>query len=87
MENLSEEQEIFLMQNEEVDLKFKAININLSSNFDDANVFINDKDTNKQVKDIKNYGPMPLDKDIYIYLQRDFPWGTLKSEKVQIGNT
>ncbi|WP_322459061.1 hypothetical protein, partial [Clostridium perfringens] len=32
-----EDQEIFLMENQEFNLNFQAININLSSNFDDAN--------------------------------------------------
>ena len=80
-----EEQEIFLMQNEEYILNLKAININLSSNFDDADVVINDKKVNKKVKDIKNYGPIPINKDINIYLEREFPWGVLKSEKVNVG--
>ncbi len=80
-----EEQEIFLMQNEEYILNLKAININLSSNFDDADVVINDKKVNKKVKDIKNYGPIPINKGINIYLEREFPWGVLKSEKVNVG--
>jgi uncharacterized membrane protein YvbJ len=80
-----EDQEIFLMENQEFNLNFQAININLSSNFDDANVFINDVDINKKVKDIKKYGPLPLNKDIYVHLEREFPWGLIKSEKVAIG--
>ena len=81
-----EEQEVFLMQNEEYILNLKAININLSSNFDDADVVINDKKVNKKVKDIKNYGPIPINKDITISLEREFPWGVLKSEKVNVGD-
>lgn len=81
-----EEQEVFLMQNEEYVLNLKAININLSSNFNDADVFINDKKINKKVKDIKNYGPIPINKDINISLEREFPWGVLKSEKVNMGD-
>ena len=73
------------MQNEEYILNLKAININLSSNFDDADVVINDKKVNKKVKDIKNYGPIPINKGINIYLEREFPWGVLKSEKVNVG--
>lgn len=81
-----EEEEVFLMQNEEYVLNFKALNINLTSNFDDADVFINDKKTDKKVKDIKNYGPIPINKDVNIYLEREFPWGVLKSEKVDVGD-
>ncbi|WP_195262619.1 MULTISPECIES: hypothetical protein [unclassified Clostridium] len=81
-----EEQEIFLMQNEEFTLNLKAINISLSSNYNDADVFINDKKIDGKVKDIKNYGPIPMNKDIDIYLQREFPWGVLESEKVNVGD-
>lgn len=83
---VAEEQEIFLMQNEEYVLNLKAINISLSSNFDDADVVINDKKIDKKVKDIKKYGPIPINKDIKISLEREFPWGVLKSEKVNVGD-
>ena len=63
-----------------------AINITLSSNFEDANVFINDKEINKQVKDVKKYGPIPLNKNIKIQLEREFPWGLISSEKVEVSN-
>ena len=68
------------------DLTMPAININLTSNFDDAKVYINDKNINKKVSDIKNYGPISLNKETSIQLERDFPWGTIKSEKVNIEN-
>lgn len=81
---IEEEKEIFIMENLEYDLNMPAININLTSNFDDAKVFINDEDINKNVNDIKNYGPIPIDKEINIHLEREFPWGTLESDKVAI---
>lgn len=82
---VEEEKEIFIMENLEYNLNMPAININLTSNFEDAKVFINDEDINKNVNDIKNYGPIPLNKEINIQLEREFPWGTIKSDKVAVG--
>ena len=36
------------------------------------------------MNDIKNYGPIPINKEINIHLEREFPWGTLESDKVAI---
>lgn len=79
-----EEQTVFAMQNEEYKLNLNAININLTSNFSDADVYINDINTNKTVKEIKNYGPIPIGKNIEIYLERKFPWGIIRSDKVKV---
>lgn len=81
-----EEEEIFLVENEEYKIKLNAININLSSNFNDADVFINDKKINKKVKDIINYGPIPINSSVNLYVEREFPWGILKSEKISISD-
>ncbi|MFL7795890.1 hypothetical protein OIM93_03100 [Clostridium chauvoei] len=81
---ITKEEEVSLMQNEEVDLKLDAMNITLTSNFNDAKVYINDKDTGKFVKDIKDFGPFKTNSDTYIFLEREFPWGTIKSEKFKI---
>lgn len=83
---VEEEKEVYIMEDSEVKLDIPAINITLTSNFEDAAVFINNENINKKVKDIKNFGPIPLEKDISIYLQKELPWGTVKSEEVKIGN-
>lgn len=82
---VSEEQEIFLVENNEYKINLKATNISLSSNFDDADVVINDEKVDKKVKDIVNYGPIPTNGNVNLYLEREFPWGVIKSEKVNIG--
>lgn len=82
---IEEEKEVYIMEDFAYNLNMPAININLTSNFEDAKVFINDEDINKSVKDIQKYGPIPLNKEINIQLEREFPWGTLKSDKVTIG--
>lgn len=83
---VKEEKEVYIMENLEYDLNMPALNISLTSNFEDSNVSINDNEINKRVKDIKNYGPIPLAEDINIQLEREFPWGVVKSEKVGVSN-
>ena len=83
---VEEEKEVYIMENLEYDLNMPALNINITSNFDDANVFINDEEINKKVKDVNNYGPIPINKDINIHLEREFPWGKINSNKVSISN-
>lgn len=77
--------QITAMENQEITMDFDAVNINLTSNFTDSNVFINGKDTNKLVKDIVNYGPIPSNLGVTLSLQREFPWGIVKSEDVMVG--
>lgn len=83
---IEEEKELYILENMEYNFNMSASNISLTSNFEDADVFINDEEIHKSVKDVKNYGPIPLNKEISIQLQREFPWGLIKSDKVQISN-
>ncbi|MBD7913797.1 hypothetical protein H9660_01405 [Clostridium sp. Sa3CUN1] len=83
---VEEEKEVYIMEDLDYKLDIPATNITLTSNFEDASVFINNEDINKKVKDIQNFGPIPLEKDIRIYLQKELPWGTVKSEEVKVGN-
>lgn len=80
IENIS----IDLIENRTIEIKIDGNYITLYSNFDDAKVFINNIDTNLTAKDIKNYGPIPKGKEVVMYLEREFPWGTIKSESVDI---
>lgn len=84
--NVEKEVQVSLMQNEEVSIKLDATNLNITSNFNDAKVFINDKDTNKKVSEISNYGPIPTNENIEIQLQREFPWGVIQSDKVTLSD-
>ena len=83
---IEEKKEVYIMENLEYKLDMPAINITLTSNFEDANVLIDGKEINKQVKDMKKYGPIPLNKNIKIQLEREFPWGLIASEKVEVSN-
>lgn len=84
--DISNSKTLNLMEDETVEIAIDGNYITLYSNFDDAKVFINDIDTELEAKDIKNYGPFPKDKDIKIYLEREFPWGTIRSEELLISN-
>ncbi|MEN8077728.1 hypothetical protein ABFP60_12265 [Clostridioides difficile] len=84
--NITEDMNVDLIANKTIELKVNGNYITLYSNFDDAKVFIDNIDTNLQAKDIKNYGPIPKDKEVVMYLQRDFPWGDIKSENININN-
>lgn len=83
---IEEEKELYIVENMEYNLNMPASNISLTSNFEDAEVLINDEEIHKTVKDIKKYGPIPLNKEITIQLKRDFPWGVINSDKIQISN-
>lgn len=83
---VEEEKEVYIVDNMEYSLNMSALNISLTSNFEDADVFINDEEIHKKVKDIKKYGPIPLNKEINIQLQKEFPWGIIKSDKVQVSS-
>ena len=84
--DISESKIVNLMEDETVEINVDGRYITLYSNFDDAQVFINDLDTGLEAKDVKNYGPLPKDKDIKIHLEREFPWGKINSEEVLISN-
>ncbi|MDU2491775.1 MAG: hypothetical protein E7D27_14530 [Clostridium celatum] len=83
---ISDSKILNLIEDETVEIAIDGNYITLYSNFDDAKVFINDIDTELEANDIKNYGPFPKDKDIKIYLEREFPWGTIRSEELLISN-
>ena len=83
---ISDSKILNLIEDETVEINVDGRYITLYSNFDDAKVFINDLDTGLEAKDVKNYGPLPKDKDIKIHLEREFPWGKINSEEVLISN-
>ena len=83
---ISDSKILNLMEDETVEIAIDGNYITLYSNFDDAKVFINDIDTELEANDIKNYGSFPKDKDIKVYLEREFPWGTIRSEELLISN-
>ena len=82
--DVEETKEMDILSSAEVKIEVAAEYITLYSNFSDAKVYINEKDTKKTVSEIKKYGPIPNNKDITIYIAKDFPWGVIKSPEIKV---
>jgi len=79
--------EVVIMKEQEVNLDFSATKINVTSVYEDAEVYINDNDSEIKVKDAKDMGPIPNDGTVSVHIERDFPWGYLKGNKVLVKDT
>lgn len=82
--DVEETKEMDILFSGDVKIEVAAEYITLYSNFSDAKVYINEKDTKKTVSEIKKYGPIPNNKDITIYIAKDFPWGVIKSPEIKV---
>ena len=82
--DVEETKEMDILSSGDVKIEGAAEYITLYSNFSDAKVYINEKDTKKTVSEIKKYGPIPNNKDITIYIAKDFPWGVIKSPEIKV---
>ncbi|WP_368254465.1 TcaA 3rd/4th domain-containing protein [Clostridium paraputrificum] len=76
--------EIVLMKDEEIDMEFDAVMLNISSVFYDAEVFANGQSTGILVKDAKNIGPFPTTGEVKLHIEKEFPWGRVKGEEVKV---
>lgn len=72
-------------KNTSVNIPVKAVNLTLESNYTDSKVYINSEDSGKTIDQFKNIGPFPGDDSIKIYVEREFPWGKIKSEEKTVG--
>ena len=84
--DITEKVILSIVENKKINLDVNGNYITLYSNFNDAEVFINDKYTGLSAKDIVNFGPIPRDKEILIKLKKEFPWGKIESEEIDISN-
>lgn len=82
--DVEETKEMDILSSGDVKIEVAAEYITLYSNFSDVKVYINEKDTKKTVSEIKKYGPIPNNKDITIYIAKDFPWGVIKSPEIKV---
>lgn len=76
--------EILLMNDVEITLNLPAENLVVNSKFTDAEIYINDENTGFLVRDKKEIGPLPIDGTITMHLEKDFPWGRVKGEKIKV---
>ena len=65
-------------------MEFDAVMLNISSAFYDAEVFANGQSTGILVKDAKNIGPFPTTGEVKLHIEKEFPWGRVKGEEVQV---
>lgn len=70
-----------ISENSKADILVEAVNVSVEGNYTDSKVFINGEDTGKTIDQFKDIGPIPSDGSLNIYVERDFPWGTVKSEE------
>lgn len=68
----------------EVDLDLEGSYINVASDERDAAIFIDGKDTGLTTGSFEDIGPLPLDGSIEVYIQKEYPWGVIQSEKLPI---
>lgn len=69
------------------DLNLDGYNVYVTCDYNDAKLFANGKDTGLTIKEATNFGPVSKDGSVKLYAQKDFPWGTVKSEEITINGT
>lgn len=67
----------------DVAFSLKANYVTLSSNYDDADVYVNGKKIGS-VKENGKIGPVSLDGSVKIMVEKEFPWGKAKSAETAI---
>ena len=82
--DITGEEEVTIVTGDSIYIDVDAGNITLYSDYKDADVFIDGKNINKKVKEIVDFGPIPLNRDIKLYIENEFPWGKIKSDIVSI---
>ncbi|WP_027108980.1 zinc ribbon domain-containing protein [Lacticigenium naphthae] len=84
--DLSTEREMSFMDNygneEYIDLSLHGINISVSSNMEDGLVFLNDKEVGKLQDGEAWIGPIAWQEDSSLYVSKEYPSATLKSEEM-----
>jgi uncharacterized membrane protein YvbJ len=63
-----------------LDFNFAEHYFIIYSDNDDAFVYVNDENTEKQVKDFTNLGPLPLDGSVQVYAEKEFATSVHKSD-------
>lgn len=76
-----------LLYENNIDVKLKGVKLTIDSNYRDSNVFINGDDSGKTVDEFKERGPIPSDGSCNVYVERQFPWGIVKSDEKTIGDS
>ncbi|WWB84965.1 zinc ribbon domain-containing protein [Priestia aryabhattai] len=67
-----------------VDFDWSNHEVHVSSDYDDATLFVNNEDTKTEIGDIDYLGPLPMDGSVNVYAKREFDSGEKKTEAVSI---
>lgn len=67
-----------------VELYLDGYKLSVDSDYKDAKLFVNGKDTGLLIKDAKDFGPVSKDGSVKLSAQKDFPWGVIKSEEITL---
>lgn len=68
----------------DVNLDLNGSYLSITSNYDDAAIFIDDQDTGLTTGDYENIGPILIDGSNQVHVEKEFPWGVVKSEVLPI---
>lgn len=68
-----------------IDLKLNGSKLSLYTNYKDAKILVNGKDTGVTVEKIDSLVPLPVDGSCKVQLEKQFPWGPLKSNEQVFG--
>lgn len=82
---MSNEQKVNSYQNGgyiHVDLELEAMYVNADSNFSDAAIYVNGKDSGITADDFSDFGP--VNPGVSLQAVKSFPWGEVKSEEVKV---
>lgn len=78
--------DVIVTENKNIKMPINGINIKITSNADDATVYINGQSTNKTVSELNTIGPFPTDGSYNINLKYQTPFGDVASPIVPIEN-
>lgn len=85
--SLTEEEELDLLDHHfewESHLYLDGDYLTVDSNYNDAKIFIDDKDIGLQTGDQEEIGPISMDGDNKVHVEKEFPWGVIKSEAIPV---
>jgi uncharacterized membrane protein YvbJ len=85
---VTEEKDLIALDtNTELSFQLNVIKLTVNSNHSDALVYMNGENTDKQVKDFKDIGPIPIKDNITVFVEKEFPWGTVRSAEMEANTT
>lgn len=83
--SIKEDADIVLVDNSNISIPLSANLVTVNSNFQEAMVYINGKNSNIKVKDFLDIGPFNQNESTTVMVKADTPWGVLSSNECTIG--